>query len=102
MADVIFPYQTLTTQPEIVLSAPVVDGNPRQILAREAHIDLFAAPKDWREARVNIRVIVPMEELTAIGASEVHVVATIHCGPTNLRAVHRLEPSGTGGQWTGE
>jgi hypothetical protein len=102
MHTVLFPYKTLTTEPVLTLSNPRVDGEPRQLLGREGHIDLFDLPDGWRQARVGLRVQLPADELSSIGASEPEVVATLHCGPTNLRVARRLEPAGQAGQWVGE
>lgn len=99
----LFPYPVLDTEPTLRLSGPTVDGQPAPLLSRENRVDLSELPGDWAEARVNVRVQVPVEELKQIGVSEYGVVLTLHCGPTNLRATVALEPSGgaSGGQWTG-
>jgi hypothetical protein len=101
MKTVIFPYATLDTEPDLQLSTPTVDGEPKPLLSRQSNIDLFDLPPQWREARVNLRVRVPIEELATIGATDPTVVATLHCGATNLRVARRLEQSGDG-QWTGQ
>ena len=102
MKNVLFPYQTLSTEPGLALSNPRVDGEPRQLLAREGHIDLFELADGWRQARVGLRVQLPVEQLASIGASDPEVVATLNCGPTNLRVARRLEPGAQPGQWVGE
>jgi hypothetical protein len=99
---VLFPYKTLSTDPVLTLSNPRVDAEPVQLLTREGHIDLFAAPEGWRQARIGLRVQLPIDELASIGASEPEVVATLNCGPTNLRVAQRLEPGARAGQWVGE
>jgi hypothetical protein len=99
----LFPYPVLETDPTIRLSNPTVDGQPAQLLARENRVDLSELSGDWKEARVNARVEVPVAELVQMGVRQYEVVLTLHCGPTNLRATVPLEPSaGDGsGQWTG-
>jgi hypothetical protein len=101
MKTVLFPYKTLSTEPVLTLSSPKVDGQPTQLLNREGRIDLFDLPVGWRQARVGLRVQLPTDELAEIGASEPSVVATLNCGPTNLRVAQRLEP-GQDGQWVGD
>lgn len=102
MKTVLFPYKTLSTEPVLGLSNPRVDGEPAQLLSREGHIDLFDLPEGWRQARVGLRVQLPIDELASIGASEPEVVATLNCGPTNLRVAQRLQLGASAGQWVGE
>jgi hypothetical protein len=80
-----------------------VDGQPSALLNREHHVDLSEVADGWKEARVNARVQVPVDELDDIGVRQYEVVLTLHCGPTNLRATVGLEPTGgeRSGQWTG-
>jgi hypothetical protein len=99
----LFPYPVLMTEPTLRLSNPMADGQQAALLNREYHVDLSELASGWKEARVNARVQVPVEELETMGVRQYDVVLTLHCGPTNLRATATLEPTGGGrnGQWTG-
>jgi hypothetical protein len=102
-ADVLFPYATLETDPTLSLSAPTVDGAPAALLAAEGRVDLSDAPTGWKEARLNVRAQVPVEELDSLGVGAYNVVLTLACGPTNLRSTAVLTRSGgaESSQWTG-
>jgi hypothetical protein len=99
----LFPYPVLQTDPALRLSNPSVDGRAAPLLPRENRVDLSALSAGWKEARVNARVQVPVEELETIGVRHYEVVLTLHCGPTNLRSTVTLEATGGegSGQWTG-
>jgi hypothetical protein len=99
----LFPYLVLDTDPTLRLSNPTVDGRPAALLPHENRVDLSELADGWREARVNARVQVPVEELETMGVRQYEVVLTLHCRPTNLRSAVALEPSGgeRSGQWTG-
>jgi hypothetical protein len=102
-ATTLFPYTVLENDPTLRLSAPTVDGRPAALLPRDNRVDLSELPEGWTEARVNVRVEVPVDELEALGVRQYDVIVTLHCGPTNLRASVSLERSGAehSGQWTG-
>ncbi|MEV0290991.1 hypothetical protein AB0H36_43260 [Kribbella sp. NPDC050820] len=99
----LFPYPVLETDPTLRLSNPTVDGQPAPLSGRENRLDLSEVTDGWKEARINARVQVPVEELETMDVRQYEVVLTLHCGPTNLRATVALEPSGGegSGQWTG-
>jgi hypothetical protein len=99
----LFPYSVLQTEPVLRLSNPSVDGRPMPLLPRENRVDLSTLADGWKEARVNARVQVPVEELETMGVRQYQVVLTVHCGPTNLRSTTVLESTGgeRSGQWTG-
>jgi hypothetical protein len=101
--ETLFPYAVLDTSPTLGLSSPTVDGEPAPLLSREGRVDLSELADGWKEARVNARVEVPVDELEELGVRKYEVVLTLHCGPTNLRSTVALEPSGgeRSGQWTG-
>jgi hypothetical protein len=101
--ETLFPYAVLDTSPTLRLSTPTVDGEPAPLLPREGRVDLSELADGWKEARVNARVEVPIDELEELGVRKYAVVLTLHCGPTNLRSTVPLEPSAgeRSGQWTG-
>ena len=103
MTTTLFPYPVLETDPTLRLSNPTVEGQPAALLRREYHVDLSELADGWKDARINARVQVPVEELETMGVRQYEVVLTLHCGPTNLRSTVTLEPSGgeRSGQWTG-
>lgn len=101
MADVVFPYDTLDTEPVLSLTHPRVDGKEARLLAREGAVDLFDLD-GWNEARVNVRVQVPGDELKRLGITDYSVVASVNCGQTNLRYSTLLERTGSTEQWVGE
>jgi hypothetical protein len=101
MADVVYPYEILETEPVLSLTHPRVDGKPAQILAREGAVDLFSLD-GWREARVNLRLQVPGDELKRLGVTDYAAFASVNCGPTNLRYSIPLERTGMTDQWVGE
>lgn len=99
----LFPYSVLVADPTLRLSQPTVDGKAMPLLSRDNRVDLSMLAAGWKEARVNVRVQVPAEELDSLGVRVYDVVLTLHCGPTNLRSTVLLERTGgdRSGQWTG-
>lgn len=101
MADTVFPYDILETEPVLSLTHPRVDGKEVQILAREGAVDLFDLD-GWAEARLNVRVQVPGDEIKKLGVTAYSVVASVNCSPTNLRYSTVCERTGSTDQWVGE
>jgi hypothetical protein len=97
----LFPYKTLGVEPTLHLSSPTVDGSAEALLDREGRVSLHKLPPGWKLARLQARVTVPPDALEATGARDLRAVLTVHCGPTNLRAVTALEPADGAGDWVG-
>lgn len=97
----LFPYKTLEVEPTLRLSSPTVDGSAEALLDREGRVSLHKLSPGWKLARLQAQVTVPPDALEAIGARDPRAVLTVHCGPTNLRAVTALEPAEGAGNWVG-
>jgi hypothetical protein len=100
-AQELFPYKTLEVEPTLRLSSPVVDGNPAPLLSREGRVSLHDLPAGWNVAKLQARVTIPPDAMDSIGARNPRAVLTVHCGPTNLRAVSVLEAGDDVGNWVG-
>jgi hypothetical protein len=100
-AETLFPYKTLDVEPGLHLSSPVVDGEPAPLLSREGRVSLHDLPSDWKVAKLQVRATIPPDAMDSIGARAPRSVLTVHCGPTNLRAVCALQAGDGAGDWTG-
>jgi len=99
--EALFPYKTLEVEPSLHLSSPTVDGAAEALLSREGRVSLHELPPGWKQARLQARATIPPDALEAIGARDFRAVLTVHCGPTNLRAVTALEAGDGAGNWVG-
>jgi hypothetical protein len=99
--ETLFPYKTFDVEPTLHLSSPVVDGEPAPLLPREGRVSLHDLPADWKLAKLQVRATIPPDAMGSIGARDPRAVLTVHCGPTNLRAVCALEASDGSGNWIG-
>ena len=99
----LFPYRTLEVEPVLQLSSPTIDGAPApdSLLRHEGRVSLHELPAEWKLARLQARAVIPADALEAIGARDLRAVLTVHCGPTNLRAVTALDAGEGAGSWVG-
>jgi hypothetical protein len=100
-ATALFPYKTLDVEPSLHLSSPVLDGEPAPLLPREGRVSLHDLPAGWNVAKLQVRATIPPDAMDAIGARDPRAVLTLHCGPTNLRAVSALRAGESAGDWIG-
>jgi len=88
-----FPYPTMAEELTLVAESQTVDGMapPYDMLAARRTINLSDLPAGWRRGVIQLRVDLPSTpEMAAL--TDIQVVLTLNCGPTNLRMGVPMRP----------
>jgi hypothetical protein len=104
MSRVIYPYEVLNGQVECEVTRVRVDGRPldhTRVSPSLRTVALDAGRDDWQEAVIDVRAVLPEEEIAYGPWSELVCVAVLEEGATNSRTVQRLARDRSSGSWQG-
>ncbi len=105
MSRVIYPYAVLSGRVEVEITRVRVDGRPLDYPRISPSLQTVALDDagrgDWQEAVLDVRAILPEEEIAYGPWSELVCVVVLEEATTNTRTVQRLTRDRSTGTWQG-
>ncbi|MFJ8477428.1 hypothetical protein [Kitasatospora sp. NPDC094011] len=105
MSRIIYPYPVLSGRVEVEITRVRVDGRPLDYSRISPSLQTVAlddpSRDDWQEAVLDVRTVLPEEEIAYGPWSELVCVAVVEEQATNTRTVQRLTRERGSGTWQG-